>query len=200
MKLIAVLLTLKAGLALALPAPPVNTPSPMLPGASADCEGFFLASPGVSCWSMATEHGLSVQDFIHINPQIPPAGGCEGGGVVPHYWYCIKARTGTGDDVNDQSPTKVTFVKSETPPSPKPKPPPPAPKPNPPPVPEPSPAPDLRCEVTNCYRGFLRIVSRVRGMYRSFCMELLDKPCLAATIEELNAPNHHHRVPQDPAL
>jgi hypothetical protein len=102
MKSIAILAAL-LGIALALPAPVANPPSPMLPGARASCDQYFLASPGVSCWSMATEHGLTIDEFVRINPQVPSAGGCEGGGIQPHFWYCVKDGPGPDQDAISQA-------------------------------------------------------------------------------------------------
>ncbi|KAH6682349.1 hypothetical protein F5X68DRAFT_243028 [Plectosphaerella plurivora] len=178
-----------AGIVVALPAAINNTPKPMLPGANPSCEDYFLASPGVSCWSMATEHGLSIDEFIRINPQVPPAGGCEDGGIRPHFWYCVKDGA-----PREQAVAQPTFYRhpaptSKTPP-PKPTPTSTKAKPTPPPPPPPTSTPgiELNCEVNDCYRGFLKIVPQLRDTYTRFCSEILESGCTANTITDLGAP------------
>jgi hypothetical protein len=187
MKSIAILAAL-LGIALALPAPVANPPSPMLPGARTSCDKYFLASPGVSCWSMATEHGLTIDEFVRINPQVPSTGGCEGGGIQPHFWYCVKDGPGPGPEQAEAQPTFYRPAPIKTPP----------PKPSPtkaattPPAPPPAPAPTLKpelsCEVDRCYRGFLKVVPRLRDTYSRFCSDLLDSSCTAGNMADLGAP------------
>ncbi|KAL2755907.1 hypothetical protein ACRALDRAFT_2106194 [Sodiomyces alcalophilus JCM 7366] len=85
--------------------PPINTPAPMQPGAYAHCEQFYLASPGVTCQDIAAAHRLNFDVFIALNPQVPAAGGCDGGAIIPHHWYCVK-----GD------PRELLFLPNDDPP------------------------------------------------------------------------------------
>ncbi|RDA83604.1 hypothetical protein CP532_2869 [Ophiocordyceps camponoti-leonardi (nom. inval.)] len=52
------------------PAPGINTPEPTQPGMVDNCDGFYYVQPGEGCASIASKHGISLDQFLAWNPTV----------------------------------------------------------------------------------------------------------------------------------
>lgn len=79
-------------------APPPTTTAPAAPpkptqtqaGIPANCAQFARAPvSGASCWQLANDNGLTLDQFYRLNPVVGPEGENCGTQIWPEYYYCI---------------------------------------------------------------------------------------------------------------
>lgn len=180
--------------------PPINTPAPMQPGAYEHCEQFYLASPGVTCHDIAAAHRLALDVFIALNPQVPAAGGCAGGAIIPHHWYCVRGDPrelvvvpNVDDDGNIIEPPTHRNGAAPTPSrgnggN--------AQNPSPGTTERPTPTttrttrtttyyPTITCSADDCWRAFKLAVGGARRSQRAWCSQFMTTPCTARAMESL---------------
>ncbi|ROT34878.1 hypothetical protein SODALDRAFT_72888 [Sodiomyces alkalinus F11] len=170
--------TLALSAAVAQARPPINTPVPMQPGAYPNCEQFYKASPGVTCQDIASAHRISLRLFLALNPQVLLGGGCEGGAILAHYWYCVNGvpglpfvrgtpTRGNGNPANPPAPTTTT--KTTTTPV----------------APATTTYPTITCSVDDCWRAFRLAVGGARTSQSSWCSRFMTSQCTASNIQSL---------------
>ncbi|KAF2995260.1 hypothetical protein E8E13_003778 [Curvularia kusanoi] len=67
---------------------PAQKPSPVREGMSQDCVGFYLQQTGDLGWSMASDAGISLDQFYEWNPAV----GSDCQNLWPDYYYCIAVK------------------------------------------------------------------------------------------------------------
>ncbi|KAI1259210.1 hypothetical protein F5Y18DRAFT_443620 [Xylariaceae sp. FL1019] len=68
---------------------PTKPPGPVQPGAPVDnCHSWIKVTPGMTCYSLAPDSKITVNEFIQMNPQLK--GDCQKNLWVG-YSYCVKA-------------------------------------------------------------------------------------------------------------
>jgi hypothetical protein len=150
-------------------------------------EQFYKASPGTSCFSVAAAHGLTVDQFLSLNPQIGGIDKCFTN-LLPHWWYCVKALEAVPaapvpssalappkpvySSIRTDSLIVPTITQLAELPTASPAPP---PEPTPPPVP-------VECVHDSCWRGFKMLPPTslnpaIHASVSGWCIDFLASPC-----------------------
>ena len=63
----------------------VATPTPTQAGMVSGCTEFYEAQPDDGCYAIATEYGITLDEFVDWNPAVNS--NCSG--LWPDYYYCV---------------------------------------------------------------------------------------------------------------
>jgi hypothetical protein len=140
----------------------INTPTPIQPGSYPSCEGFYQASPGVSCYNIAIVYRLTLDEFLRLNPQIGSADQC-GTKLLAGYWYCVKPLQPGSPPAGNEGQNDIASPKENITPPPQ--------------------APSPVCNTDDCWRAFKVAVGQPRVARSVFCSDFLAKPCSAPTMD-----------------
>lgn len=63
----------------------VSQPSPTQSGIDSDCSAFYMVKEGDGCYAIATNHGISLEQFCAYNPSV----GDDCSTLYPDYYVCV---------------------------------------------------------------------------------------------------------------
>lgn len=95
----------------------ITTPTPTQSGMVSDCDDFYLVVSGDSCYDIAADAGISLDDFYDWNPAV----GSDCASLWPDYYVCTgisgtatttvaTTTTATGNGVITPTPTQAGMV------------------------------------------------------------------------------------------